>query len=121
MLKRLFIYLILLSIYIFIPGISQQIFMTYDDYWFYIISTFLFIINALFAFIFLKFPNKLYNFIAAFFITSIGILSVIIVMNLNLGWKTIEISLFSNAISSILAWEIAFQIKQKKMSTKNNL
>jgi lysylphosphatidylglycerol synthetase-like protein (DUF2156 family) len=115
MLKRLFIYLILLIIYIFLPGISQQIFITYDDYWFYIISALLFIINALFAFHFLKFTNKLCNFTTAFFITSIGILSVIIVMNLNLGWKAIEISLFSNAISSILAWEVLFQIKQKKI------
>lgn len=112
--KRLFIYLILFIIYLFIPGISQKIFMTYDDYWFYVISTLLFFINVFFAFILLKFPNKFYNFIAAFFITSIGILSVIIVLNLNLGWKAIEISLYSHAISSLLAWEAVFQIKQKK-------
>lgn len=114
MLKRLFIYLILLIIYLFIPGISQQIFMKYDDYWFYVLSTLLFGINLLFAFIFLKFPNKFYNFIAAFFITSIGILSVIIVLNLKLGWEAIEISLYSDAISSLIAWEVVFQIKQKK-------
>ncbi|RUT71729.1 hypothetical protein D0817_03330 [Flavobacterium cupreum] len=95
--------------------------MKYDDYWFYLISILFFCINVLFALIFLKFPNKFYNFIAAFFITSIGILSVIIVLNLKLGWEAIEISLYSNAISSILAWEIVFQIRQKELAFKSNL
>ncbi|MFB3388895.1 hypothetical protein [Flavobacterium sp. LAR06] len=114
MIKRILLYLILLILYVFLPGITQQIFMNYDDSFFYIMATELLILNALLAFTFLKLANKLLNIIAAAVVTSLGVLSVTITTNLNLGWETISISLFANAISSILCWEAIFQLKERE-------
>ena len=95
--------------------------MEYDDYYFYIILTLLLIINLLFAFNFLKLRNKIYNFIAALIVTSIGTLSVIVIMKFYSGWNGITISVFSNAISSILAWEIIYLIERKKTVANSSL
>lgn len=120
MIKRILLYLILSILYVFLPGITQQIFMNYDDSFFYIMATVLLIVNVLVAFTFLKSSNKLLNIVAAVVVTSIGVLSVTIVTNLNLGWEAISISLFANAISSILSWEVIFQLNERKIHQSNN-
>ena len=113
--KRILKYIIPLVIYIFLPGIIQQIFMEYDDYYFYIIVAFLLVINVMLALNILKSLYKLLNYIvAAAIVTGIGVLSVVVVMNLNLGWNGIKIALLSNAVSSILTWEVIFQLNRKK-------
>lgn len=116
--KKLLIYTILFVVYIFIPGVTQQIFMAYDDYYFYIIVAILFIINILFAFNFFNFLN-VHNFIAAVFVTTIGTLSVQIVRYLDLGFRGITIAIFCNAISSMLAWSIVFQLKKKYVNANS--
>ncbi|RKS02879.1 hypothetical protein C8C84_2609 [Flavobacterium sp. 102] len=111
-----------LVIYIFLPGIVQQIFMEYDDYYFYIIVAFLLLVNVLLAFNILKSSNRLPNhIIAASIVTGIGILSGVVVANLNLGWDGIRIAIWSNAISSILTWEIIFQFNRKKTAANSGL
>ena len=122
--KRILKYIIPLVIYIFLPGIIQEIFIEYDDYHyyfyydryhFYIIVAFLLVINVLLAVNILKSLNKLLNYIlAAAIVTGIGVLSVVVFMSLNLGWDEIKVALLSNAISSILTWEIIFQLNRKK-------
>ena len=114
--KKLLIFAILFVVYIFIPGITQQIFMTYDDYYSYIIIAMLFIINVLFAFNVFNLSN-VYNFIAAAFVITIGILSDLIVRYLEFGFKGITIAKFCNAISSMLAWGIVFQLKKKYVNS----
>ena len=119
MIKRLLTYIIPLVIYIFLPGIIQQIFMKYDNYYFYIIVAFLLVINVLLALNILKTPKKLSNYVAAVIVTGIGILSVVVVANLNLGWNGIRIALWSNAISSILTWETIFQFNRRKTAANS--
>ena len=120
MAKRLLTYVILIFLYIFLPGIVQKIFMEYDEYYDYIITTLLFIVNSLFAFNFLKLCNKLSNLIAAVIVTLIGILSaLIIIIDLYLRWEGIIVALLSNAISSIFAGEIIFQFNRKKTAANS--
>ena len=119
--KRILKYIIPLVIYIFLPGIIQQIFMEYYDYYFYIIVAFLLVVNVLLALNILKSLNKLLNYIiAAAIVTGIGILSVVVVMNLNLGWNGIKVALLSNAVSSITTWEVIFQLNRKKKTATNS-
>ncbi len=117
--KRFLTYLVLLGIYIFLPVILQQIFMIYDDYYFYLIVTLLLVINTLFAFIFLKFPNKIFYFLAGICVTLIEIISFIVVVNLFLDPKTIQVCIISYAISSILAWEIIHKLNRQKKTAAN--
>ena len=121
MAKRLLTYVILIFLYIFLPGIVQKIFMEYDEYYDYIITTLLFIVNSLFAFNFLKLCNKLSNLIAAVIVTLIGILSALLILDLYLKWEGIIVAILSNAISSIFAWEIIFQFKRKKTAANSRL
>jgi len=115
--KKVFMSAILFALYIFLPGITQQIFMTYDDYYSYVIIVMFFIINILFAFNVFNLSN-FYNFSVAAFVTTIGILSVQIVRCLHLGFQGITIAIFCNAISSILAWSMVFQLKKKYVNSK---
>jgi hypothetical protein len=110
--KKLLICAVLFVVYVFIPGAIQQIFMAYDDYYFYIIVAILLIINIFFAFNVFNLSN-VYNIIAAAFVTTVGILSVQIVRYLEFGFKGITIAIFCNAISSMLAWYIVFQLKKR--------
>jgi hypothetical protein len=129
--KRFIKYIILLVIYIYLPGISQDIFMKYDNYYFFIIISLLFTINLFFAFNFLKSLNKVYNFIQSVAVTSVGILSVVVGLKLNnyfvlvglkhkdfFGIDAMILSIFSNAIFSILSWEIIYQLKKEKTAIK---
>lgn len=121
MMKRILKYIIPLVVYIFLPGIIQQIFMEYDDYYFYIIVAFLLVVNVLFALNILKSLNKLSSYIiAAVIVTGIGALSVVIIKNLNLGWDGIKVALLSNALSSTLTWEIIFQLNRNKKTATNS-
>ena len=117
--KRLLIYIIALVVYIFLPGIVQQIFMKYDDYYFYIILAVLSIVNLMLAFNILKLSNKLSYIIAVLIVTTIGVLSTFVVANLNLGWNGIRIALWSNALISILTWEVVFQFYRKKTAANS--
>lgn len=105
--------------------------MKYDNYYFYVIISLLFIVNLFFAFNFLKSLNKVYNFILAVVVTSVGILSVVVGLKLNnyfvlvglkhkdiFGTDGIIISIFSNAIFSILSWEIIYQLNRYKTVIK---
>ena len=110
--NKLFICAVLFVVYVFIPGATQQIFMAYDDYYFYIIVAILLIINIFFAFNVFNLSN-VFNFIVATSVTSIGILSALIVRYLEFGYKGITIAIFCNAISSMLVWGIVFQLKKR--------
>lgn len=79
------------------------------------------ILNTLFAFFFLKWNNVL-NIIASFFISlcSLTVVHLISELHLEPSWDAYGIftAIGTNAFTSILLWEVMFQIKRKLTSPK---
>ena len=74
------------------------------------------ILNILFAFYFLKW-NKTLNIIISFLISFVALSAVHLVSKLHLepDWDAYGIytAIITNALTSILLWEVTFQIKRK--------
>ncbi len=74
------------------------------------------ILNILFAFYFLKW-NKTLNIIISFIISFVALSTVHLVTKFHLepNWDAYGIytAIITNALTSILLWEVAFQIKKK--------
>ena len=74
------------------------------------------ILNILFAFYFLKW-NKTLNIIISFLLSFVALSAVYLVSKLHLepDWDAYGIytAIITNALTSILLWEVTFQIKRK--------
>ena len=79
------------------------------------------ILNILFAFYFLKW-NKSLNIIISFLISFVALSAVHLVSKLHLepDWDAYGIytAIITNALTSILLWEVTFQIKPKRTIQK---
>ena len=73
------------------------------------------LLNCAFSFLFLKW-SKILNIIVAFIISSISILIVNLTWKLNIApdWDAygIQTAIFTNALVSIILWEITYQLKK---------
>lgn len=108
--SRLLFYAIVLTIYIFLPRIVQQIFMRFDEYYFYILIGILFALNIFLANWLLK-RIILVSLFIGLIVTAIETLIGFTISSMHFGLAGIEISIFSYSIISIIAWESIYQIK----------
>lgn len=107
---RLLFYAIVLTIYIFLPGIVQQIFIYFDDYYFYILIGILFPLNIFLANLLLK-KTFLVSSFTGLIVTAMQALIGFTISSMHFGFKGIRISIFLYSIISIIAWESFYQIK----------
>ena len=120
MIKRLLTYIISFSLYVIIPGQIQNVFIKYDDYFFYILVITFLILNVVLAMTLFKLPNKLSYMYVGAIITLIGATAAIFIAHLLTGLARDGIAIFSNAGASIIGLEIIFQLIKKKADNANS-
>lgn len=117
--RKLIIYLILFILYCLLAFPIAAIDDVLNTHSFYLVTSLGFgILNSIIAFIILKWKSSL-NIISGFIIAFIALAAAYLLMELrwNPDWDDYGMmtAICTNAISSVILWEIALQIKKRSL------